>query len=201
VVTRGKVPSGGLRIPTVVAASDVVALSEHDDLTALLRWLGDQATGSRVELVCAHERGSVRAASDVFVVRLDGCVGELSAASYLELVAAGAAVVVRTAQCPEAERTATSVAAANRLLGAWPDAPRVNAWTDEQRRHRRARVYELGQLPLSRRRLLFFARLDNLWMPEVNLDQKSRVVVALGCLSRRGWAPSATEEPSFSCAS
>lgn len=123
-VTRGLVPSRGRETSPVIPAPDVVAPSEHDNLTALLRWLGDQATGSRVELVCAHERRPVRAPSDVFVVRLDGCAGELSAASYLELAAAGAAVVVSTAQCPQAERTATSVAAANRLLGTWPGAPR-----------------------------------------------------------------------------
>ena len=199
-MTRGSGPSRGRETSAVAPAPDAAAPSEHDDLTALLRWLGDQAMGARVELVCAHERGPVRAPPDVLVVRLAGCAGELSAASYLELAAAGAAVVVPTAQCPQAERTATSVAAANRLLGAWPGAPRVSERTDEQRRHRRARVYELGRLPLSRRRLLFLARLDNSCVPDVHLDQRSRVIFALQCLNRRGWAPSATKEPSLPCA-
>lgn len=192
-------PSRGLETTAVHPAP--VAPSEHDDLTPLLRWLGDQAVGSRVALVCAHERGPVRVAPDVLVVRLEGCVGELSAASYLELAAAGATVVVPIAECPQAERTAASVAAANRLLGAWLGAPRVGTQIDEQHRPRRARVYEIGRLPLSRRRLLFLARLDNSWVPDVHLDQRSRVVAALQCLHRRGWAPSATDEPLLPCAS
>lgn len=200
-MTLGRGPSRDAETSPVVPAPDVIAPSEHDDLTALLRWLGDQAMGSRVELVCAHERRPLRAPSDVFVVRLDGCAGELSAASYLELAAAGAAVVVPTTKCPQAERTATSVAAANRLLGAWPGTPRISAEIDEQQRSRRARVYELKRLPLSRRRLLFLGGLDHCWVPDVHLDQRSRVVAALQCLNRRGWAPSATEEPLWPCAS
>ena len=38
-------------------------------------------------------------------------------------------------------------------------------------------------------------------MPDVNLDQRCRVIVALQHLSRKGWTPSAIEEPPWSCAS
>ena len=188
-MSLGPVPGGGPKTPAVAAVRDVVGVSEHDDLTALLRWLGDQATGSRVELVCAHDPSPVRAHRTS-----SWCASTAVPASCRWLLTwsslpPGAAVVVRTAQCPQAERTAASVAAANRFLGVWPDAPRLSERTDEQRRHRRARVYDLGRLPLSRRRLLFFAQLDNSWMPEVKLAQRSRVVVAAAVLEPQRLGP------------
>lgn len=169
--------------------------NDKDDLTSLLRWLADQPDRPNVGLVCSHEAGPVWAPSDALVVRLDGCAAELSAASYLEAAAGGVAqLTVLASVCPRVERIGTTIAEANRLLSAYPGVRLVVCKTERERRHRRAHVYDMHRLPVSRRRLLFLARLDHSWVPDVCAEQRARSLAALRHLASNGVSPSATHE-------
>jgi ferredoxin len=169
--------------------------NDKDDLTSLLRWLADQPDRPNVGLVCAHEAGPVWAPSDAFVVRLDGCAAELSPASYLEAAAGGVAqLTVLASDCPQVERIEMTIAEANRLLSAYPGVRVVACKTERERRHRRAHVYDMHRLPVSRRRLLFLARLDHSWMPDVHADQRARLLAALRHLASTDATPSAMYE-------
>ena len=157
--------------------------SDHDDLTSLLRWLADQPDSPSIGLVCAHETGPIRPPTDMVAVRLDGCAGELSLASYLEVAGGGTSqLTVLAPDCPELGAIRATLAVANRLLGPHSDICRL-VDTVKKRRLRHAQVYELHRLPLSRRRLLFLTRLDHAWMPDVHADQRTRVLAALRQLS------------------
>jgi ferredoxin len=169
--------------------------NDKDDLSSLLRWLADQPDPPNVELVCAHEAGPVWAPSDALVVQLDGCAAELSAASYLEAAAGGVAqLTVLASGCLQVERIGTTIAEANRLLKTYPGVCLVACETERERRHRRAHVYDMHRLPVSRRRLLFLARLDYSWMPDVHADQRARSLAALRHLASNGASPSAMHE-------
>jgi len=169
--------------------------NDKDDLSSLLRWLADQPDPPNVGLVCAHEAGPVWASSDALVVRLDGCAAELSPASYLEAAAGSVAqLTVLAADCPQVGRIEMSMAEANRLLSAYPGVRLVVCKTERERRQRRAHVYDMRRLPVSRRRLLFLARLDHSWMPDVHADQRARFLAALGHLAGNGASPSAMHE-------
>lgn len=168
-----------------------------DDLSPLLRWLGDQPDARKVWLVCRDGARSVHAPPEVTVVRLPGCAGELTAASYLEAAAAGATLglelKVLVCSCPQAWRIGASVALASTLLAAWPGGPTVSCNAAEKG-HRRARVNDISRLALSRRRLLMLSRLDHVWMPDVKRDQRCRTLAALRCLRTKLGSPEALSE-------
>ena len=169
--------------------------NDKDDLTSLLRWLADQPDHPNVGLVCSHKAGPVWAPTDTFVVQLAGCAAELSPASYLEAAAGGVAqLTVLVSDCPQVERIEATIAEANRLLSAYPVVRAVACKTERERRHRRAHVYDMHRLPVSRRRLLFLARLDHSWMPDVYADQRARFLAALRHLASNRATPSALHE-------
>jgi ferredoxin len=153
---------------------------EHDDLSPLVRWLAGQPEPREVGLVCAHRTSPVRAGSGTLVVRLAGCAAELSPASYLEIAAVGVAKLsVLASGCPLADRIEATVASTNRLLSAYPGVPELTCTTVQERHLRRAQVYDLYRLPISRRRLLFLAWLDQSWVPDLHADQRARTLAAL----------------------
>jgi ferredoxin len=173
------------------------AQDDHDDLRSLLRWVADQSARPNVEIVCAHETSAVRSPSDATVVGLDGCAAELSLASYLEMVSGGVAqLTVLAPNCPMVERIEATVAAANRLLSSYPDVSVVALETQHQRPRGRAgtHVYDLHRLPVSRRRLLFLARLERSWLPDVQAGQRARTVAALCRLGGDGPLPEAIRD-------
>jgi len=169
----------------------------NDDLSPLLRWLGDQPDARKVWLVCHDEARSVHAPPEVTVVRLLGCAGELTSASYLEAAAAGATTGIElnvlVCSCPQAWRIGASIALANTLLAAWPGGPTVGCNAVEKG-HRRVRVNDISRLAVSRRRLLFLSRLDHVWMPEVQRDQRCRTLAALRCLRTKLGSPDALSD-------
>jgi ferredoxin len=172
-----------------------------DDLTLLIRWIADQPDPPRVALTCAHEPGRARTASGVFAVRLAGCAGELSLASYLEVAASGVTqLTVVTSGCPRAERSGATIDAANDILQTYPKVPLVARDQAQLGRRRRGQGYDIARLPLSRRRLLFLGRLDHRWMPDVHAGQRLRVLAALRQLANGAAPPLAMHTLSAPCA-
>lgn len=162
-----------------VADADAVAA---DDLSSLLLWIADQPDPPMVELICAAHSGPTRGHRDTVIVRLDGCATGLSAASYLEVMAAGpAALGVRIDGCPAAEHIRATVKAANQLLASCPQATPIACGSVPDGRSRRP-VYDLHRLPVSRRRLLGLSRPTTRFTPDVRADERSRILAALRVL-------------------
>lgn len=151
----------------------------EEDLRPLVRWTADEPDPPRVLLRCEHDTSPVSAPSGATVVRLGGCAGGLTAASYLEVVAAGAAHLgVLTSGCPGAGRVENEVGEADRLLGAWPGHARVRCEVP-QHDWRRAQLYDIHRLPVSRRSLFTFAPATPRWAADISAGERERVLAAM----------------------
>lgn len=169
--------------------SAAAAATGEDDLGPLVRWTADEPEPPRILLRCEHDASPVTAPPGAMVVHLGGCAGALTAASYLEVVAAGAAGLgVLVSGCPALDRVEREVEAADRLLGVWPDCPMVRCEAPRQD-WRRAQVHDIHRLPVSRRGLLTFALPAPRWAAGVSAGERARLLAVLRRLSGTGIPP------------
>jgi ferredoxin len=167
------------------------------ELRPLLRWAAEAPPNSWVELVCGHNDAAGRGPREPLVVRLPGCLAEVSDVSYVELVAAGLAkVTARTDGCPNADAVRSAVTAAGEALALTTIArSHVVECVDARFDAHRRTVHELGQLPMSRRRLLLIGAPPRAAGSERTTSGQQRLVDALRLLGATAALPAGPATP------